>query len=111
MDMDEYQADASVYANYAHLVYPFLALQEESGEVAGKVAKRLRKFGDLWLEPLDDWDAFRRDVAKELGDTLWQLQECCSLIGYSLGDIANMNLLKLQDRADRGVIVGEGDNR
>ena len=47
----------------------------------------------------------------ELGDVLWQVAACANEIGYTLREIADLNLAKLGDRADRGVIVGEGDAR
>ena len=108
MDLNKYQYEAQKFAAYEAApehhgvsVYPFVALTEEAGEVAGKVAKALRK-GD----PID-----ARAVAFELGDVLWQVAACASELGYSLGEIAALNLAKLGDRADRGVIVGEGDAR
>jgi NTP pyrophosphatase (non-canonical NTP hydrolase) len=108
MDLNEYQDRAQKYAAYQHApehhgvnLYPFIALTEEAGEVAGKVAKALRK-GDLI-------DA--RTVGLELGDVLWQVAACANEIGYTLREIADLNLAKLGDRDNRGVIVGEGDDR
>lgn len=108
MSLNEYQDKAEKYAAYQHApehhginLYPFLALTEEAGEVAGKVAKALRKG-----EPID-----AGAVSMELGDVLWQVAACANEIGYSLSEIAAMNLAKLGSRAARGVIVGEGDDR
>lgn len=111
MDLDEYQREAGVYAVYADFLYPFLGLTEEAGEVSGKVAKRLRVMGSTWLEPVIGFDTFQTETAKELGDVLWQLQECCSVLGLSLEDVAQQNLDKLAGRKARNVIHGEGDNR
>ena len=108
MDLNEYQHKAREHAAYkanpGHggvSLYPFLALAEEAGEVCGKVAKALRK-GDS----IDG-----RAVALELGDALWQVAACANELGYTLEEVATLNLAKLGDRADRGVIVGEGDAR
>ena len=108
MSLDGYQDKAQEHAAYkaspAHdgvSLYPFLALNEEAGEVTGKVAKAMRKGG-----PID-----AGAVAMELGDVLWQVAACAGELGYTLSEIATMNLAKLGDRADRGVIVGEGDAR
>ena len=101
MYMNQYQQKAHEYAAYDDEIYPWLALAEEAGEVLGKLAKSKR--GD---NPLN-----REDVGKELGDLLWQLQECAGQLNYSLDEIATMNLLKLWDRQDRGKIAGSGDNR
>ena len=101
MYMNQYQLKAHEYAAYDDEIYPWLALGEEAGEVLGKLAKSKR--GD---NPLN-----REDVGKELGDLLWQLQECAGQLNYTLDEIATMNLDKLYDRQDRGVIQGDGDNR
>lgn len=111
MELDDYQHEAGVYAVYADFLYPFLGLTEEAGEVAGKVAKRLRVMGSQWLEPVIGFDKFRTETTKELGDVLWQLQECCSVLGLTLEEVAQQNLDKLGGRWERGVIHGEGDNR
>lgn len=84
--------------------YPVQALAEEAGEVNGKVAKYIRKSST-------DLNTLRSDVAKELGDTLFQLSECARQFGYTLEEIAAINVAKLTDRVERGVLIGEGDNR
>ena len=108
MNLDDYQGRARKFAAYESApghhgvnLYPFLALAEEAGETAGKVAKALRKG-----EAID-----RGAVAMELGDVLWQVAACAGELGYTLSEIAALNLAKLGDRSDRGVIVGEGDDR
>lgn len=85
-------------------LYPVLALAEEAGEVAGKVAKYIRKSDTDYL-------TLRAAVGKELGDVAYQLSEAARQFGYTLQEIIDMNEAKLTDRADRGVLVGEGDNR
>ncbi len=108
MTLYEYQQKAGKFAAYGAnpchrgvALYPFLALAEEAGEVCGKIAKATRK-----AEPMD-----RTAVALELGDVLWQVAACAHEIGFDLDQIATMNLAKLGDRAQRGMIVGEGDDR
>lgn len=87
-----------------HYIYPVLALAEEAGEVAGKVAKYVRKSDT-------DYNTLREVVKLELGDVLYQLSEAARQFGYTLDEIAEGNVAKLMDRKDRGVLVGEGDNR
>lgn len=84
--------------------YPATALAEEAGEVAGKIAKYVRKKDT-------DLNALREAIAKELGDVAYQLSETARMFGFTLQDIIDMNVAKLEDRKDRGVLVGEGDNR
>lgn len=88
------------------VVYPALALNEEAGEVAGKVKKQWRdKGGDFYeLE-------FKLDVMKEMGDVLWYLAELADELGVNLEAVAAMNLEKLEDRKVRGTLHGSGDNR
>lgn len=88
-------------------MYPVLALAEEAGEVAGKVAKYVRKSASL--EP--DFGQLRTDVLKELGDVAYQLSEVARQFGFTLQEVIDANVSKLTDRQERGVLVGEGDNR
>lgn len=114
IDLNEYQEIASDFAVYPEagtgmpvaLAYAALGLSE-AGEVQGKVKKILR--GDY--RDLDGHEGVRHDIALELGDLLWYVAQVASEIGYGLGEIALMNLNKLEDRANRGVIRGDGDNR
>lgn len=82
-------------------LYPVLGLAEEAGEVAGKVAKAIRKGVEVDREALK----------KELGDVLWQLAAVATTYDFDLEEIALANLDKLNDRNARGVIVGSGDDR
>ena len=110
MDLNEYHKKAEEFARYLSPAYPFYGLAEEAGEVLGKVAKKARKA--VFSHPLYDMtDEERADIAKELGDVLWMVQACCTQLQYSLNEVAVMNLKKLRSRQERGVIVGEGDNR
>lgn len=119
MKMNDYQSTAFGYAAYKTNDYPFLALGEEAGEVLGKIAKASRKHGctadqaiagaSIPSNPIEQ--ALRDDLRKELGDVLWQLAACCTELGFAIEDVAQANLDKLGDRSNRGVIVGEGDNR
>ena len=52
-----------------------------------------------------------RDMAKELGDVLWYLSVAASDLGYTLEEIAEMNIDKLRKRKAKDMIKGSGDNR
>lgn len=84
--------------------YPATALAEEAGEVSGKIAKYVRKSDT-------DFQTLRTAVAKELGDVLYQLSETARQFGFRLSEIADLNIEKLIDRQERGVLIGTGDNR
>lgn len=80
-----------------------LGLNEEAGEIAGKVKKYLR--GDF------DFEELKKQVGKEAGDQLWYLNEVLSTLDLKLSDIAQENLDKLAGRRKRGTILGSGDER
>lgn len=117
MNIDEYQKKAYGFASYGgNLNYPLLGLSEETGEVCGKIAKFIRKHGGR--EPVNamkaDENDYRElvvDLKKELGDVLWMISAIATDFGLSMEDIASGNIVKLEDRLARGVIIGEGDNR
>lgn len=82
------------------LSYVALGLMNEAGEVGGKIKKLLR-----------DGLLNRDDIAAEVGDVLWYLAQLCNELDLSLGDVADRNVAKLQDRQARGVLGGSGDKR
>lgn len=123
MNFSDYQQKAHSFATYgANPMYPILGLTEEVGEVCGKIAKYIRKhygaepdfsgaFQGATIAEREDNKIYRESIEKELGDVLWMLSEIATIHGFFLGDIAQKNINKLTDRKNRGVIVGEGDNR
>lgn len=122
MKLNEYQEKAmqTCMPSCDNVSYMLLNLQAEVGELSGKIAKAIRK-EQLHIEGNDlvfyatatdeDIIQFRRDVAGELGDVLWQLSGLCFAMGFDLKEIAQKNLKKLADRQQRGVIDGDGDYR
>lgn len=115
MSLDEYQANATEYAFYnMALIYPVLGLNGEAGEVAEKLKKLIRD-NDLDFTQDDMTTEMnygqKEALAYELGDVLWYLANAANDIGYSLEEIAMMNLEKLADRAHRNQLRGSGDNR
>ena len=63
----------------------------------------------LAVGPADPERVERDRVSVELERR--QVAACANEIGYTLREIADLNLAKLGDRDHRGVIVGEGDDR
>ncbi len=51
------------------------------------------------------------EYVKELGDVLWYIAASAKELGFTLEQVAQLNLKKLADRKERGVIKSEGDNR
>jgi len=110
MELDIYQKLArktAVYPkiNSGDLTYCTLGLTGEAGEVAEKVKKIFRdKKGIINQE---DKDA----LMKELGDVLWYISNIASELNVLLGDIAFINITKLNSRSARGTLCGNGDDR
>jgi NTP pyrophosphatase (non-canonical NTP hydrolase) len=109
MDLNSYQLLARRTARYPNqgrnILYPTLGLCGEAGEVADKVKKVLRDHqGDFNT-------AQKQAIALELGDVLWYVSQLADELGFSLEDVAAVNLEKLQSRATRNVIAGSGDDR
>tara|TARA_B100001057_G_scaffold495133_1_gene593387 strand:+ start:1491 stop:1880 length:390 start_codon:yes stop_codon:yes gene_type:complete len=115
MTLDEYLGRATEFAFYeGSLVYPALGLAGEAGETCEKIKKLVRDDGiDFTLDDLSEEiePEKARALALELGDCLWYIANIASDIGYSLEEIADMNLTKLQDRQHRNKLSGSGDFR
>lgn len=105
MDFDIYQrrADTYVMPSAYRLEYLVAGLAGEAGEVASAYAKYVR----------DDTPRtqLRKDMIKELGDTLWFISEIAQFMDIDLSVIAEQNLDKLADRKQRNVIGGSGNDR
>ena len=109
MDFDNYQIEAwktAIYPNKdKNFIYPTLGLVGESGEVAEKVKKILRDKNNSF-----DYES-KIAIKKELGDVLWYLSNLCDELDFSLNEVAEENLEKLNNRLSRGKISGSGDSR
>ena len=81
-------------------MYCALGLVGEAGEASEKIKKWHR---DGKIDPLQ--------VAYELGDVLYYLTRLANILGYSLDEIASLNVAKLESRLQRNVLSGSGDNR
>lgn len=110
MNLNEYQKEAQKTAIYPRegiikVLYPILGMCGESGEAAEKVKKALRDDNGVITEER------RRAIGKELGDVLWYIAAASKELGYTLQEIAEMNLQKLFARREQEKIQGSGDNR
>ena len=121
MTLKEYQAKAMTTCmdSSKNPLYMLLMTGEEVGELQGKFSKAIRKgwisfddnqikvhFEKCELYDLKEWFNL---VEKELGDCLWGLAGLCEVMGWSLEDVAQMNLDKLAARKAVGTIDGNGD--
>lgn len=105
MNVEEYQIAAARTLNRelgfgssgsrswsGYLLEGLIGLNSEAGE-ALEVWKKFRYHGHTLN---------RRHIALELGDALWYLTEAAIGIGYSLEEIMNMNIEKLEKRYPDG---------
>jgi len=83
------------------LIENTLGLIGESGEIAEKIKKLLR----------DNTKVEAQDIIKELGDVAFYLTALANYFGSSLDEVLELNMIKLNDRQERGVLKGSGDNR
>lgn len=97
MSMDDYQQLAERTANTdlpyeMQLATAALGLAGEAGEVADSIKKNLGHGHTLDPE----------HIRKELGDIQWYVSRLAYLLGYTLGEVAEENILKLQKRYPDG---------
>lgn len=129
MRLNEYQEKAmtTCMPSCENISYMLLNLVGEVGEFSSKIAKAIRKkqvsiSGSSSInrncfivrndspETIDfDILTFDEELKKEAGDILWQLSGLCKVMGWSLEDVAQMNLDKLAARKEAGTIDGNGD--
>ena len=104
LTLDTYQQQAAktaVYPEDKAVQYLITGLAGEIGELASLFAKHWRGDGNLKFP----------HAAAELGDVLWFVAMLAHELGYDLSEVAQNNLNKLADRANRGKLKGNGDNR
>lgn len=118
--LDEYQTRAmsTRLDSCDNVTYMAFGLVAEVGELADKVAKWKRKkeayvtddrlVFDTWKD--DEADEKRAELMKELGDVLWFVAGIADHFGYSLSEVAEMNLEKLAGRKSKGTIVTHEDH-
>ena len=123
LSLNEYQQKAmtTCMESSNNFSYMFLNLVGEVGEFASKSAKGIRKnvmyIGQkesdnaLYFTEFPDMIEQEEELMKEAGDILWQLSGLCSVMGWDLERVAQINLDKLASRKQRNLIDGNGDNR
>ncbi len=108
MTLDDYQKKAlSTNINDGtHIFFDrMFGLVGEAGEMADKVKKWIR-------DDKADWKKLDKDMMSlELGDVLWYVATLAETLGFTLEEVAQKNLGRLQDRQKRGKISGSGDHR
>lgn len=120
MELNEYQKKAmsTCLPSCNNFAYMSLGLVSEVGELAGKVAKAVRKEeitlsgNDLYCGKRiteDSGKELDKALIGEIGDVLWFVSGICKVLGLPLEDVADANLAKLAERKKNGTIIGNGD--
>lgn len=118
--LDEYQTRAmgTRLDSCDNVTYMAFGLVAEVGELADKIAKWKRK-NDVYVSGdrlvFNTWQTGEVDekhvaLMKELGDVLWFVAGLAEHFGYSLSEVAEMNLEKLAERKTQGTIVTHEDH-
>lgn len=89
----------------AGLIEKVLGLTGEAGETADKFKKIIRDKGGRISE--ED----KEEITKELGDVLWYVATIARYLEVPFSEVAKINVAKLESRAKRGKLSGDGDNR
>ncbi len=117
MNFDDYQNQAITTdtgdGTFHGLTHPLFlekafGLCGEAGEFAEKLKKLLRNYegNEVVLD-----EESRKEMLKELGDVLWYVSALAKYLDKPLGELAEENLKKVLSRKQRGVTLGDGDNR
>lgn len=108
MTLDEYQIEAmrtasgiTITGNDNLILNGAMGLNGEAGEVIDILKKYMFQGHKLDTE----------HIAKELGDCLWYIAVCANGAGYTLDEIAQMNVSKLRNRYPDGFEVEKSLHR
>lgn len=108
MELNSYQNDAmrtAIYPIDRGLDYAINGLTGEAGELSGSYAKAIRD-DNGYITP-----SRKEHLLMELGDILWMCAAVARELDTPLEHVAHMNLNKLESRARRGTLKGNGDQR
>jgi NTP pyrophosphatase (non-canonical NTP hydrolase) len=120
LTLNEYQKKAmtTCMESSDNMLYMMMGLCEEVGELQGKFSKGIRKkhieatslnnFRCFDME-YNEYEEWLELVQKEVGDVLWMVAGFCNVMGWSLEEVAKLNLDKLAARKAVGTIDGNGD--
>lgn len=102
MNINQYQYEArKTRLPTANRDYALLGLAGEVGELYSLLAKSIRD-----EKPLDVLS-----LKKEVGDCVWFLAAIADDYGFTLADVLEVNLKKLNKRQKDNTLTGSGDNR
>lgn len=120
MELDRYQdaAMATCLPSCENFTYMAFGLIAEAGEIADKVAKLKRKkeayiSSDCLVSSSCDIEvaeAMCKEIVKEVGDVMRFCAGLSKVLGYSLSEVAEMNLAKWRDRKETNTLIEHDDH-
>ena len=105
MTGNEYQKLASRTINYS------LTTHEQEMHALHGMVSEIGEFHSLYQKIYQGHPMDLRHAQKELGDVLWFIAEWCTVYGFSLEDIMQMNIDKLKARYPEGFDVDHSLHR
>lgn len=94
LTLDQYQelaARTDIDPDSSDPIVPLLGLAGEVGSLAAEYKKRVRRGGQSYI-------GFEQAMPIELGDILWYLATLTRRAGFSMSQVALLNLSKTRDR-------------
>ena len=96
MTLNEYQQLA------ARTINPTLTVQEQTEHALFGIASETGELLGLWQKAMQGHAINDEHMLKECGDILWMLAELLTAKGYTLDEVAQMNIDKLKARYPDG---------
>ena len=103
-EYEEFMKTSKVY-EVLPIVYPVLGMNGEAGEAADKVKKVLRDNKGIFS------DEIKKEILKELADVFWYIWAAADDMGYTLEDVMEIGIEKVEKRQKTNTVHGNGDNR
>lgn len=105
MTLDEYQLLAARTMNQS------LGFEETAHHALHGMASEVGEIHGLYQKFYQGHEMDDEHVKKEVGDLLWMIAEFCSVHGWKMGDVAQMNIDKLNARYPHGFCVEQSLHR
>lgn len=103
-EYEDFMSTSKVY-DCLPIVYPILGMNGEAGEAAEKVKKCLRDNNGIFGGQI------KVDIMRELADVLWYIWATADDMGYTLEDVMEIGVEKVENRQKTNTVHGVGDNR
>ena len=105
MELNEYQILARRTMNQS------LNFEETSRHALHGMCAEVGEIHGLYQKFYQGREMDAEHVQKEVGDLLWMIAEFCTVNGWKLGDIAQMNIDKLKARYPKGFTADKSLHR